>query len=465
MKIKDMTLVGLILGWCFFGAGEALAQYKSNKNSDTDEIAALRQRVAELEARQAEILALLHRLTDAHEVAEKPSSKVPEARPEVQPKKEEPEAKAIKWNELTVSGSHIRMYGLLRLDVTMDSARPNNPQVPQFIPSPDTVAGSAGNFSMYSKYSRLGFEFVGPQVKALGNARLSGKYEMDFLGAGGTEARPIARDRFAWMRLDWEKFSLQLGQDWDVVSPIKPTPNQQGDMGYAGNTGDRRPQLKAEFRQKAGSGTLTLQGSLGLTGSSDQEDLDGDGYRDGETSGRPNFQLRAAYSHSLWLKDKPATLGFGVITSRLRTVNPVFGRTVLHPRLLAADWILPLAPKLDLRGEFWEGRHVSDFRGGILQGLNGVTGREVRARGGWSELQLTPTKYFSLLGGYTTDDPVDGDLPNGARIRNGARYVGSRINVSNSFQIGIDYLRWLTDYKNQRRASDNRLALFFQYSF
>jgi hypothetical protein len=108
---------------------------------------------------------------------------------------------------------------------------------------------------------------------------------------------------------------------------------------------------------------------------------------------------------------------------------------------------------------------MSDVRGGAGQGFNAVTGREIRGRGGWSEANIKASRYFSINPGFSTDDPVDQDLPNGGRTRNRAFYIANRITPGGNFLIGADYLRWLTNYKGFLRAIDNRVNIFFQYTF
>jgi len=70
-----------------------------------------------------------------------------------------------------------------------------------------------------------------------------------------------------------------------------------------------------------------------------------------------------------------------------------------------------------LRGEGWWGRNMSDMRGGAGQGINTATGREIRGRGGWAEASFKVSRHLSLNPGFSTDDPVDEDLPNGGRTR------------------------------------------------
>jgi len=118
-----------------------------------------------------------------------------------------------------------------------------------------------------------------------------------------------------------------------------------------------------------------------------------------------------------------------------------------------------------VRGEGRWGRNMSDVRGGAGQGVNAATGREIRGRGGWSEANVRVSRYLSINPGFSTDDPVDADLPNGGRTRNRAFYFADRITPGGNFLMGADYLRWRTDYKGLRRGVDNCVNLFLQYSF
>ena len=82
-----------------------------------------------------------------------------------------------------------------------------------------------------------------------------------------------------------------------------------------------------------------------------------------------------------------------------------------------------------------------------------------------SEANIKFSKYFSFNPGFSTDDPVDQDIPNGGRTRNRAFYFANRITPGGNFLIGADYLRWLTNFKGLRRGLDNRVNVFLQYSF
>lgn len=446
--------------------------------SPTGEMELLRHRVEEVEKQNRELMQVVNDLkarldaSGSTEVA-KPrpasaeatktavaSSADAQSEPSQQDKNQ-----PVRWPDLIGEGNKFKLYGFLRLDLDIDSQRPNIAQTPLFITSPDASAGgrSIGEFSMHPRLTRFGIDYTGPRIATLGDAKLSGKLETDFEN-GGSESRQIIRIRHAFMRLDWNDFSILAGQTWDIVSPLYPTVNNDTLQWNAGNVGDRRPQFRAAYEPKAGRGKLSFIGGAGLTGAIDASDLDNNGFRDGEESQRPDVQGRIGYSYPIG-KDRNASFGVSAFYGFLRTARPVAGRTDFHSQLVNVDFTLPVASRLALRGEGWWGRNMSDVRGGAGQGVNTANGREIRGRGGWSEANIKVSRYFSFNPGFSTDDPVDQDLPNGARTRNRAFYLANRITPGGNFLIGADYLRWLTSYKGFRRGLDNRVNIFFQYSF
>ena len=126
---------------------------------------------------------------------------------------------------------------------------------------------------------------------------------------------------------------------------------------------------------------------------------------------------------------------------------------------------LPIASALTFRGEGWWGRNMSDFRGGAGQSVTLSKSSIVRGRGGWGELKVRLNRYWSLAPGFTTDNPVKADLAVGSRTRNRAFYIGNRFTPGGKMEIGLDYLRWRTDYFGPLPGFDNRINIFFQYGF
>lgn len=446
------------------------------RDDSSGEIEALKQRLEEVESRNRALTQTLLELkarmdaldpvqavnnSSANSATQTSAAPTQTSAQTNQPDKNPP----VHWSELLGEGNRIKLYGFLRLDLDFDSQHPNNTQIPFFITSPDTRVGGTtnGDYSIHPRLTRLGIDYTGPRIAKLGNAKLSGKLETDFEN-GGSESRQIIRIRHAYLRLDWREASLLAGQTWDIVSPLFPTVNADSLMWNAGNVGDRRPQLRAAYEPKVGRGRFSFIGGIGLTGAIDAQDLDSNGFRDGEESARPDVQARIGYSYPLG-KDRSASIGFSGFYGFEKTARPVAGRTNFRAQLFNVDFTVPLASRLSLRGEGWWGRNMSDIRGGAGQGVNIITGRELRGRGGWSEANIKLSRYFSINPGFTTDDPVDSDLPNGGRARNRAYYFANRITPGGNFLIGADYLRWLTDYKGLQRGADNRVNIFLQYNF
>lgn len=446
------------------------------------EIEALKQRVRELEEQNRAIVRSLEdlkaqlsesrtrmvsRTYETNATGDVGRSVEPATTARPQPtQKEEKQDDVVRWRELAAGGSRLKFYGFLRLDLITDDSRPDNSQIPFFILSEDSRVGvrNQSNFTLHPRLTRIGIDYLGPQIDQLAEGGLSGKFEIDFQN-GGRESRPIIRIRHAYLKMSWGALSLLGGQTWDIISPLLPTVNNDTLMWNAGNLGDRRGQIRLSYEPKAGRGMVSLVGGLGLTGAIDAKDLDNDGVRDGETSAKPNLQARIGFAHPLWSQQSKVSLGVSGHYGWDETVRLVGGRNDFRSQSLNVDYNLALHDRVAIQGEAWLGRNLSDVRGGVGQGINTALGTEIRSRGGWAELALKLNKYYSIYPGYTMDDPTDRDIANQGRVKNRAWYIVHRFRPGGPFLVGIDYLRWTTDYKGLERGTDNRVNLYLQYNF
>jgi hypothetical protein len=354
----------------------------------------------------------------------------------------------------TEGGSEMSIYGFFRLDTIFDSNRADNAQFPTFI-LPKDPAGNQYNFALHPRLSRLGFNFRGALLDSLGGARIGGKLETDFQN-GGKESRAIVRFRHAYLRLSWENSSLLMGQSWDIISPLYPTVNPDSMMWNAGNLGDRRPQVRYTYEPSSG---FSLRAGAGLTGAVSPQDLDGGGGRDGEASGLPNFQSRIGY------RSDRINLGFWGHFARERTDQPIAGKRDFDSYSSGFDYELRLSSVVGLKGEWWRGANLNDFRGGIGQGVNIVSGSEIDSRGGWIELGLRAARVYSFSAGFTIDDPENEDILDGGRTENRAWYITNQFRLADPFLFGLDYLHWRTTYKGLEKGIDNRVNLYVLYNF
>jgi hypothetical protein len=127
---------------------------------------------------------------------------------------------------------------------------------------------------------------------------------------------------------------------------------------------------------------------------------------------------------------------------------PIGGNDDFSSRGLGIDWSLPLLSTITWRGEAWYGRNLSDWRGGIGQGINTVTGEEIESHGGWTELQFQMKPWWKLALGTTIDNPVDNDLIGSrtTRTRNQTWYVGNRFPLGGGLNIAFNVEFWKTEY-------------------
>jgi len=411
--------------------------------ADDSDVNALRDRVAALEAQnsamRAEIDALKARLSPPP--APSPSSSPPTPAP------------------VRAGDSSVAFYGFVRVDAIYDDSRPSAFQTPLFILSEDARTGLRDNenLTLHPRLTRFGMNYSGPELPRLGNASIAGKIEIDFQN-GGRESRAISRFRHAWLQTSWKRSSLLLGQTSDVISPLFPNVNADTLMWNAGNLGDRRPQVRYQYK----SGRVTLQTAAGLTGAVDEQDLDADGVRDGEASALPNLQARIGFDSS---RKDAWSLGLWALRGWQQTNRAFGGERRFVSSALGADYKLALGKRARVQGEAWMGEGLGDFRGGIGQSINTTTGETIFSRGGWLELGFDATPWSTLYLGYTVDDPDDGDLVTNARAKNAAWYVTNRFRFGAPFQIGIEYLRWMTRYRGLARGLDNRFDIYAIYNF
>lgn len=260
--------------------------------------------------------------------------------------------------EVQPAESRLRFYGFVRQDVIVDDSRPDSASRRFIQPEPDDGTLS-GTYTMHPRLTRFGLDMLGPELEALGGARVAGKLEIDFQN-GGRDSRAIPRYRHAYMTLTWARGSVLLGQTWDLASPLFPAVNADTLMWNAGNLGDRRPQIRGTLLAATGGVRWSLAAAAGLTGAVDQLDLDTDGIRDGEAASLPTVQGRAGVTYPFGARALAA--GVWVHTARQETATSVAGDTRFASRAVGADVELPLGPRLVVRGEVWTGANLSDIR-------------------------------------------------------------------------------------------------------
>lgn len=340
-------------------------------------------------------------------------------------------------------GSTIDFYGFIRTDFIIDSQRPNSAQSPQWI-----VDGTEDNFTLHPRLTRFGMNYNGGEVGDLGT--ISGKLEIDFQN-GGSDSRARPRYRHAYMTLDMGDAQLLIGQTWDLVSPLYPAANSDTLMWNTGNLGDRRTQIR--YSRSLSDG-LDFAVAAGLTGAVDQKDLDSNNIKDGEEAGMPGLQARLGASLIDGL-----SLGISVASAEEKSAGDTF-----DTELFAIDFQYALADNWTIKGEAFSGSNLSDFRGGIAQGIN-AGGEEIETEGGWIQVGTSFGDNWNTYVGYTMDDPDDAMVNAGGRLENSALYLTNKWGWG-AYSVGLDLIQWTTTQDGiAEDLEDNRINLYFTYKF
>lgn len=452
----------------------------------------LQQRVEQLEEQLAAIKIELARIKAQTKPVEKDTPSIPPA--DRQGETTTAVSTAIKTEnraqtdqrQLGVDLGPVRLtpYGTLFFNAFSNSGAVNNNDVPLFA----AATGQGGN-SASARQTRLGLRFEGAK---LGTARVGGVIEADFFGGfpsvGIGENFGVVRVRSAYVKLDWEKTSLTLGQDWMPFAPVNPTSLAAAaipQLAAAGNNWARIPQIRLDH--KIGD-HVTVTGAILAPQTGDHPT--GSTFflqpNSGAISRTPFLQSRIAFADKDWFGTKK--LGsIGISTQYGRSKIPL-GTTSASSEVesvgIALDWNIPLAKRVTLSGETFWGRNLAGFQAGIFQSINtefayrdGSTirpagARAIATRGGWTQIGFTPDLFkdrWTLYASFGLDDPRDEDLSSVSRFnfrtRNLAYAFNTIYKVTPQLSFGAEFRRFVTSYLVTGRRTSRHINLAAAYSF
>lgn len=353
-------------------------------------------------------------------------------------------------------------YGYIKLDASLDSALTDNGNF-AFIVLPYDEGEEHGEFNMTANQTRLGMKFDGPDGDGVD---VSGRMEVDFYGGGCAENKANPRLRHAYVEMKFPAVDLLAGQTFDVIAPIAPTTMNCIVLYKSGNTGFRRPQIRLSKSMEFAEDTK-LMAAVSANRSM------GRGY-DGEAVGIPSFQGRLAVSTTL-MGDKPMTIGVGGLWGREETtVDSLDAVYELDATGVVVDVVLPLGDMVTLKGEYFTGKNLGVYLGGIGQGIAEVPAEgarstepvEIEASGWWAQLTVNPTDVIAVNVGAGSDDPEIPDGDTASSFEKNTTYYGNVIwTVAPSTVIGVEYAKFETEYLVGETYEDSRMQLSFVYTF
>jgi hypothetical protein len=342
----------------------------------------------------------------------------------------------------------LSVYGFARLDVLADDAKLSDVAQPMFVALMPAGQSNEGEMTMTPRLSRVGLAIDDWDVGETGVMKGDGKLEVDFAGGGGTNA---IRLRQAYAQIVFaDRVRLLAGQTEDLFSPLIPTAQNDTQLLFAGNIGDRRPQLRMMI-----DGDILHAGvALATTGTLDRAGLTT------ATPSRPMFQ---------WLLEGEKRIRhFGMF--KLGVSGHVAREELADGSRHGSSSVgihafVPIMPMLALQGEAYLGENAADIGGGIDQGVDAMTGHRIGAKGGWVELVTAPTKRHVLAFGASIDTCNPDDINAGDRERNGTVYGVVRYKPLPTLQLAAEYLYWKTVYHEMGSAAANRVDLHLSVFF
>jgi hypothetical protein len=359
-------------------------------------------------------------------------------------------------------------YGIIWGDMSYDSQRSKIGDYALWIESQDTHHDEP-DFNVDAKSTRIGLDFIGPSSPFFCDAKISGKVEVDFQGQFVTRNKPGLLLRHAYVEAKDKDFRLLVGQTWDVISPLGiPTLNYTAGSAV-GNLAYRRAQFRAErYLDISDTFMLTLQSSVNGNVVTDFVS-DPATTTSADPGPYPDFQSRMAFTlgERSCPDTPPAVLGvgghYGIQSFDFRTIPTDLGVDV-PTYSLAADFVVPVAQQWGVQGEFFTGSNLSNYMGGILQGIDRVTHKGIHATGGWIDLYVNWLPNLHTHSGFAIDDPLDKDMTSG-RTRNQMLFNNVIWDANKHLQLGFEVDVWETDYMALSSGEGVRLEFATKYNF
>ena len=350
------------------------------------------------------------------------------------------------------SNLDIQLYGYIKADASYDTSRVTVGDFVKYVDR-ENRGNDDDEFNMTANQTRFGLKITGPKDEGV---QASGLFEMDFYG-GGAENKAHIRMRHAYLKLDWidERFSIIAGQTSDVISPLYPYTLNFTVLWDGGNIGHRHPQIRLTklftLREDV---DLSVAGAISRT-IGDNDILD----ESGEDAGFPAFQGRVGLTFPL-LAYKPTTVGFSGHWG-----EEEYGSKDVDTWSVNLDVTQPINRWLTLKGEAFCGENLDNYFGGIEQGVNPTTLKEISSKGGWLAASLGPWGKYRFNVGMGIDD-VDRDDVNAAQRTLNRSIFGNIIySINKNTEVGFELSHWRTRYKGDGDADDVRAQTSFIYKF
>ncbi|MBM3308340.1 MAG: hypothetical protein FJY74_08440 [Candidatus Eisenbacteria bacterium] len=330
-------------------------------------------------------------------------------------------------------------YGYIKLDASLDSAKTDKGDY-AFIVLPYVGEEADDEFNMTANQTRLGMKFDAAEGERF---PVSGRVEIDFYGGGAeNKANPMMRQ--AYLEMTFPAFEVLAGQTADLISPLNPTTLNYVVLWKSGNTGYRRPQIRlTKAVSLADAGKLTLAASANRNMGRDEN---------GEDFGQPSWQGRVGYSRKLF-GDRSLTVGVSGLYGKESDADDC----EFESSAIVVDATIPLGEKITVMGEYFSGRNLGVYLGGVGQGIavqppyessrSRAEMAEIEASGWWGQLAVQLAADIAVNVGAGWDDPTLPVWAAADAIEKNTTYYGNVIwSATTSSYIGFEYAKMETEY-------------------
>ena len=420
-------------------------------DSDVDQ---MKQEINELKKQVEELKEILNQ---QQQVREEQSHRV-----------EKLEKKVDEKESTVISKFQFRPYGFIKLDAAYDDSRVKPGNFALYVEN-EANHKNDNQFNMTARQTRLGLDIIAPKIY---DWEAWGRIEIDFYGDGAKhENKGAVLLRHAFVELKKGNFSLLAGQTSDIISPLTPYTVNYTVAWAAGNIGYRRPQLRATYTHPFTEET-SLVSAFGITRTTGtvNEDFDLDLHNDGADSGFPTVQGRVALATKLLTKKRTVVglsghWGKEEYDLKENPILPYKSQKRIKTWSVNGDFHVPITDFMELKAEVFAGYNLDDYFGGILQGVNPLSGNPIKSIGGWMQLKVVQSDKLKYHVGFGIDDPRNSDVIDGMRSRNNVYFGNVVYSLIPPVDLGFEYSYWDTDYKGMRSAVNNRIQTSVIYKW
>jgi hypothetical protein len=138
--------------------------------------------------------------------------------------------------------------------------------------------------------------------------------------------------------------------------------------------------------------------------------------------------------------------------------------SLLSNDALTLDALIPLGPRVEVRGEAFSGRGMRVLGGGQAGQLYGKGGVVVRGTGGWGQVNVKPTSRLLVGAGMGYDDPKDSDLPSTGRLKNATTEMHAIAHPGGPLVLSLEWRRTTTTFTTRSWTNDHlNIGIGFEF--